>query len=90
MNLGSVQSPPLTSTAEFRCDYFFAMQIPLYRARLRNELKRRGDQGIREEFGDLVRFVGVAPAEEWRVKKAWVALREFRMLVEVGDPLSGR
>ena len=45
---------------------------------------------MREEFGDLVRFGGVAPAEEWRVKKAWVALREFRMLVEVGDPLSGR
>ena len=22
--------PPLTSTAEFRCDYFFAMQTPLY------------------------------------------------------------
>ena len=30
LNLGSVQSPPLTSTAEFRCDYFFAMQTPLY------------------------------------------------------------
>ena len=30
LNLGSVQGPPLTSTAEFRCDYFFAMQTPLY------------------------------------------------------------
>ena len=30
LNLGSAQSPPLTSTAEFRCDYFFAMQTPLY------------------------------------------------------------